>query len=667
MKLSDTISKGHVRAAVWFSLLLWLADGANLWSAEWSTAWRFEQSLTIPQPGLLKIGLPAETLGAARAGLEDLRLADPAGREVPYVIERSEPPTPLRQPARAFTATLTPDSTVLLLETGLSVPLEGVELATPAADLIKAVTVEGSADRNTWERLVEGAPVFRQTGGLARLRVALPPAAFGWLRLTVDDRRSAPVPFTGVTLEARPAADQTETVPAIVAERLESPGETRLRLTLPAAHLPVAAIELEVSDPVYSRSLRLSALHVIEGAVRETPLSRGTVYRLAFEAVGAVSNQVLRVEQPVPTRDVILTIDNLDSPPLAVTAVRVQWRPVHLVFRAPEAGMYRLLSGNPLCGAPRYDVAALGASLRALPLASILPIAVRTNAAYRAPPTLPTVADTAAPLDTAGWKYRRAILLSQTGVQQLELDLAVLSHAQVGLADLRLLRQTNQVPYVLETGFAHRSLVPAAQAVPDPKRPQVSRWRITLPHVRLPLVRLTCASATPLFERTLTLSEERADDRGDRHRVVLGSGLWRQTPERAARPLTLEFSTPPETDTLWLETHNGDNPPLQLDRFEAVYLTSRLFFKSDDPEDLWLYYGHSASRAARYDLSLAADQLLAAEKAVATLGPEQRLHGLTWQEQFGRGRRGGPLIWGVLIGVVVALLLVVKRLVPGTG
>jgi len=280
---------------------------------------------------------------------------------------------------------------------------------------------------------------------------------------------------------------------------------------------------------------------------------------------------------------------------------------------------------------------------------------------------LPTVADTAASLDTAGWKYRRAILLSQTGVQQLELDLAVLSHAQVGLADLRLLRQTNQVPYVLETGFAHRSLVPAAQAVPDPKRPQVSRWRITLPHVRLPLVRLTCASATPLFERTLTLSEERADDRGDRHRVVLGSGLWRQTPERAARPLTLEFSTPPETDTLWLETHNGDNPPLQLDRFEAVYLTSRLFFKSDDPEDLWLYYGHSASRAARYDLSLAADQLLAAEKAVATLGPEQRLHGLTWQEQFGRGRRGGPLIWGVLIGVVVALLLVVKRLVPGTG
>ena len=68
--------------------------------------------------------------------------------------------------------------------------------------------------------------------------------------------------------------------------------------------------------------------------------------------------------------------------------------------------------------------------------------------------------------------------------------------------------------------------------------------------------------------------------------------------------------------------------------------------------------------AAAGACALTANQLLAADKAVATLGPEQRLHRLTWQEQFGGAGRGGPLIWGVLIGVVVVLLVVVKRLLP---
>jgi hypothetical protein len=325
-----------------------------------------------------------------------------------------------------------------------------------------------------------------------------------------------------------------------------------------------------------------------------------------------------------------------------------------------------MMSGNPLCAAPRYDVAALRANLRSVPLASIRPTSIQTNAAYTPPPTLPKVADTAAHLDTAAWKFRSPVRLARLGAQQLELNLPVLSHAQSGLADLRLLRETNQVPFILEAGFTQRSLAPEVLEVPDPRRPRVSRWQIKLPHSRLPLTRLTCASSTPLFDRTVTLTEERPDDRGARYRVTLGSAMWRRTPQPAAEQLTLDFSATPATDTLWLETDNGDNPPLQLDQFEVAYLASRVLFKSEQTGSLWLYYGHSSVQAARYDLSLVADQLQAAEKSAATLGLEERLHGLSWQERFGDGGQGGPLIWVVLVGVAVALLLVVKRLLPHT-
>ena len=53
--------------------------------------WRHEQSFDVSNAGLVKISLPVETLDAARPALEDLRLYDGAGNEVPYFIQRPAP------------------------------------------------------------------------------------------------------------------------------------------------------------------------------------------------------------------------------------------------------------------------------------------------------------------------------------------------------------------------------------------------------------------------------------------------------------------------------------------------------------------------------------------------------------------------------------------------
>jgi hypothetical protein len=56
----------------------------------------------VPAPGLVKLSLPVETLDAARAGLEDLRLQDDAGSEVPYLIARPAPAARISQSAKSF-------------------------------------------------------------------------------------------------------------------------------------------------------------------------------------------------------------------------------------------------------------------------------------------------------------------------------------------------------------------------------------------------------------------------------------------------------------------------------------------------------------------------------------------------------------------------------------
>src|ERR1039457_448189 len=207
--------------------------------------WQHEQHFDAAAPGLVKLSLPLSTLDAARPALEDLRLYDNAGMEVPYLIERPRPVGRIVQAAKSFQVTVSGDITVLTLETGLTQPLDGVTLETPARAFLKAVQIEGSTDDRNWRRLAEGQPVFREPGGASQLHLALPAGAWQWLRLDVIDLRSQPIPFTGARVHAAAIEPvPAEAVPITISGRDETPGETRLTLNLGAANLDVAAVQI---------------------------------------------------------------------------------------------------------------------------------------------------------------------------------------------------------------------------------------------------------------------------------------------------------------------------------------------------------------------------------------------------------------------------------------
>jgi hypothetical protein len=62
-------------------------------------------------------------------------------------------------------------------------------------------------------------------------------------------------------------------------------------------------------------------------------------------------------------------------------------------------------------------------------------------------------------------------------------------------------------------------------------------------------------------------------------------------------------------------------------------------------------------------LSLVAGELLAADKAAATLGSEEQLKKTSWAEGRTPGT-GGIVFWGILAVVVIGLLVIISRLLP---
>src|SRR4051812_27482155 len=181
---------------VLIALLAWPLAGRGLDDAEWKN----RQSLSVDRAGVLRLVLPPATLDAARPGLDDLRLLDSTGRETPFLVIHATPTSaPASRAPRTFRASLTSDATQLQIETGTDAPMTTITLATPANTFLKAARVEISADGQQWETVQAGAPLFRQFGA-EQLQLDLGRRSGAHVRITIDDTRTRPVPFTGATL-----------------------------------------------------------------------------------------------------------------------------------------------------------------------------------------------------------------------------------------------------------------------------------------------------------------------------------------------------------------------------------------------------------------------------------------------------------------------------------
>jgi len=428
-----------------------------------------------------------------------------------------------------------------------------------------------------------------------------------------------------------------------------------------AAHLSLSALEVGAEDALFTRNVFLAVRELRDGQATERPLARGTIYRLALEGLAPVAGLSLPVNAAVPGRELIVHIENGDSPPLRIREIRARRNPVHAIVAPTAPGQLEILSGNPIATTPHYDLAALSTELNRLPVTAVPIGEITINTAYHQADPLAGLTFEGAALDTALWKFHRTIDISGPGVQQIELDLSALASTQADLSDLRLIQAGKQLPYIFERTSLSRDLTLAPVAVPDTKRPTVSRWKISLPQTNLPLTRLNLSSSTRLFDRRIHVYETPSDGRGESYERAVTSADWTHTPDDNSGTLSLTLSNRLLSDTLWLETDNGDNLPITLDRVQAFYPVIRLLCKTTTPEAVELVYGNASASSPRYDIGLIADQLLTAERHPAALGATVAA---ATTSSLLQGVHGGALFWAVLALVVVLLLVVVAKLLP---
>ena len=392
---------------------------------------------------------------------------------------------------------------------------------------------------------------------------------------------------------------------------------------------------------------------------------RGSIYRVDLN--GKIESYVeIPIDTQIRGRQLIVLIDNGDSPPLVIDAVDADRRVTQLIFLAREQGRYQLLSGTPQCSTPRYDLSELGDQLKSAAAIELRPAALVAIPDYKPLDNLSALPLTGARIDLAAWKFRNPVQVSKAGAQQIELGPDVLARAAPDQRDLRIVTEDRQLPFLLERTSISRSVPLPQIAADDPKKPRLSRWSLRLPQAGTPITRVTCASGSALFQREMRLWEEVANERGDTFPRELGRASWKKAPNQAGQEFAIQLEVTPRSGTLFLETDNGDNRPIELHDFRGNYPVTRVVFKaaSDSTQAIWIYYGNPSAAFPRYDVTLVADQLFRAERAAATLGPQEGTGSKT--ERITQTLSGSAryIFWGILGLVVAGLLLLISRLLP---
>jgi len=179
-----------------------------------------------------------------------------AGNELPYVIERPSPAAGVIRSAKSFQVSLKRQCHRHHTRNRADATLDGVTLESPAASFIKSVQIEASTDARSWEVLARDYPSSASSASKpASSRHSA--GAWRWLRLSVDDQRSQPIPFTArVSRPLRPkpcqriASGDHHRAP-------REPGRNPAHPEPRRGNLNLAAIRIETPEPLFTRPVTL--------------------------------------------------------------------------------------------------------------------------------------------------------------------------------------------------------------------------------------------------------------------------------------------------------------------------------------------------------------------------------------------------------------------------
>ncbi|HKH74719.1 MAG TPA: DUF3999 family protein [Vicinamibacterales bacterium] len=647
------------------------------------TPFRYERPVQTGGPGprrlaidipLLVGGNPFRGRVMPGAGLTDLRFFDPNGQELQYLLVSNPPEPPAWRSAQ--TLAIAPVETPALKASGFEIDLgeaiviDRFRVDGIAGPFLKRIRLEGSGDRARWTLLVDEGTLFDlPQERMVQTELGFAAGAYRYVRLTWDDTRSGrlPRPELASVREVRTATPPPAlTTPLTFERRPSEPGRGQFRVRLPAARLPIVALDVDIGGARILRQVTVYEPHLIGGQVVPTQLGAGVLRRVVQDEMTASAIRIPIASPEEPLLD--LVIDEGNNPPSEVRGITAVFAELPWIYFESTSNTVIARYGNPSLKAPRYDLEAVR---QTAPIATTMEatwgearLRGESEKVSSVAPALPTVGAT---VDPATFRYVRPIPSGEAGLVTIPLDAAVLAHGRpAAFADVRVIDAANrQVPYLIERASEPLSLDLAIEPVAT--RPAslasnrtLSVYRVRLPLEQLPQARVVLTTPARVFTRRVTVGVEHGPDRRRRDPwfETLATSDWSHADQESPAPALTMAVRPIDAREVFITVEEGDNSPLPFAPARLLLPSYRLRLFRERNAALRLAYGRDDLSPPQYDLALIAPQLTGVTAIEIMPGPEQ-----TSAPESPLMLMSPQIFWAVLSAAVLILIGLVVRLV----
>jgi len=327
----------------------------------------FDFSASVPvvdTGGYHAIVLDPELVGRSKDRLQDVRLKDESGKNVPFVMQQDEAISSetVFVPFNIIRKEIIPDLyTVLEIEPTQRAELDQIHLEVANADVSKPVEITGSDDRKQWYAVRSTTVGVHQkdAGATSALSVFnLPRTAHAYYRITIGDSLSAPLKILDVGHQGRTRKIGQYSEASgyeIVTEQVD--GATRLWI-YSAYPITFDKLKLDIgNENPYHRNFTVSDHKTLQLSRRQrrqglTPIRQDVILS------GSLNSEHLNAF-PLPgirADTVLIEIQNGDDTPLHVADIHIEQLQRRLVAELTPNENYTLHTGNKDIQAPRFDI-----------------------------------------------------------------------------------------------------------------------------------------------------------------------------------------------------------------------------------------------------------------------------------------------------------------------
>jgi len=315
---------------------------------------------TVQENGLHKIALSAEIRSFSKEELDDFRILDAKGMEVPYYFIPQEPSaeTPhFFSECWIISKTVLPKNKTSLIFENPKTAIDSIVLCITNSDVTKPYRISGSNDQKEWFGLVNKArldELINKEETIVFKTINFPLTSFRYIKIEFDDKKTLPINVLKIGYFASKTTFSTllEIIPKNI-KILQIPVEKKTQIYIAFDNPQIVnQISFEITKPnLFQRNAQICV------NPKRARNQKGAVFPETLTNFELNSNQKNSFSIPqLFEKNFFIEIDNRDNPALTLSKIRFFQNPVWVIADLKANEKYTITTGNPKLQSPEYDL-----------------------------------------------------------------------------------------------------------------------------------------------------------------------------------------------------------------------------------------------------------------------------------------------------------------------